>query len=66
MTDEKNRQEMLAMLDVMLDEDKPYGERLNAYEYLLEDCEEIVDVMVEKIYSLDGDTGKMLMEVLAQ
>ena len=64
--EEKSREKMLAALDVMLDEDKPYGERLEAYEYLLEDCEEIVDVMVEKMYAYDGETGKMLMEVLAQ
>ena len=64
--EEKSREKMLAALDVMLDEDKPYGERLEAYEYLLEDCEEIVAVMVEKMYAYDGETGKMLMEVLAQ
>ena len=63
---EKNKEQMLEMLDIMLDEDIPYNERLEAYEYLLEDCDEIVDVMLEKSYSLDGDTGKMLMEVLAQ
>ena len=63
---EKNREQMLEMLDIMLDEDIPYNERLEAYEYLLEDCDEIVDVMLEKSYSLEGDTGKMLMEVLAQ
>ncbi|MDE7372543.1 MAG: hypothetical protein K2N18_00610, partial [Clostridia bacterium] len=63
---EKNKEQMLEMLDIMLDEDIPYNERLEAYEYLLEDCEEIVDVMLEKSYGLEGDTGKMLMEVLAQ
>ena len=57
---------MLDMLDTMLDEEQPYSVRLEAYEYLLEDCDEIVDVMLERSYSLEGDTGKMLMEVLAQ
>ena len=66
MTEEKTREQMLEMLDVMLDESVPYGERLEAYEFLLEDCEEIVDEMLNRSYSLDGDTGKMLMEVLAQ
>ncbi len=66
MIEEKNRDCMLTMLDRMLDEELPYHDRLEAYEYLLEDCEPIVDDMLEKSYSLDGDTGKMLMEVLAQ
>lgn len=63
---EKTKDEMLDMLSVMLDEDKPYQQRLDAYEYLLEDCEPILEDMIEKIYTLDGDTGKMLMEVLAE
>lgn len=63
---EKTKDEMLDMLSVMLDEDKPYQQRLDAYEYLLEDCEPILEDMIDKIYTLDGDTGKMLMEVLAE
>ena len=63
---EKTKDEMLDMLSVMLDEDKPYQQRLDAYEYLLEDCEPILEDMIDKIYALDGDTGKMLMEVLAE
>ncbi|MDE6302107.1 MAG: hypothetical protein K2M36_00770 [Clostridia bacterium] len=66
MTDNKTKEQMLEMLNVMLDENIPYAQRLEAYEYLLEDCEEIVDDMLKKSYTLDGDTGKMLMEVLAQ
>ena len=66
MTEEKTREQMLEALDIMLDEALPYGQRLEAYEYLLEDCGEIVDEMLGRSYSLDGDTGKMLMEVLAQ
>lgn len=56
---------MLRNLDVMLDESVEYEKRLLAYEYLLEDCEEIVEDMLERLYSAEGDTGKMLMEVLA-
>lgn len=63
--EEKTRERMLQMLDVMLDEDKPYHERLEAYEYLQEDCEEIVDEMLSKLYATSGESGKMLMEVLA-
>lgn len=63
---EKTKDEMLDILSVMLDEDKPYQQRLDAYEYLLEDCEPILEDMIDKIYTLDGDTGKMLMEVLAE
>lgn len=65
MNDVKTKQEMLDMLELMLDEDRPYNERLEAYEYLLEDCDEIVEEMLERSYGLEGDTGKMLMEVLA-
>lgn len=61
----KSKDEMQNMLNVMLDEDRPYPERLDAYEYLSEDCEELVDEMLEKLYKLDGDTAKMLIEVLS-
>lgn len=66
MDDNKTKKEMLEMLDVMLDEDKPYPQRLEAYEYLMEDCEPILDDMISKIYTLEGETGKMLMEVLSE
>jgi len=66
MTDNKSSSEMLNALDLMLDEDKPYNERLEAYEFLMEDCEEIVDEMLKRSYSVEGDTGKMLMEILAR
>lgn len=66
MDDNKTKKEMLQMLDVMLDEEKPYSQRLDAYEYLMEDCEPILDDMISKIYTLEGETGKMLMEVLAE
>lgn len=66
MDENKSRDEMLGKLNTMLDESLSYATRLDAYEYLLEDCEPIVENMVEKIYTLEGETGKMLMEVLAQ
>lgn len=62
----KNKDEMLKQLDVMLDEQLSYNQRLDAYEYLMEDCEPIVDEMTQKMYSLEGDTGKMLMEILSR
>ena len=65
-SDVKTKQEMLEKLDVLLNEDLPYHQRLEAYEYLLEDCEPILDDMIDKIYTLDGETGKMLMEILAE
>ncbi len=64
--DVKTRKEMLEKLDVLLSEDLPYHQRLEAYEYLLEDCEPILQDMIDKIYTLDGETGKMLMEILAE
>lgn len=66
MDESKSKDEMLGKLNTMLDESLSYATRLDAYEYLLEDCEPIVENMVEKIYTLEGETGKMLMEVLAQ
>lgn len=62
----KSKEEMLKQLDVMLNEDLQYSQRLEAYEYLMEECEPIVDEMTQKMYSLEGDTGKMLMEILAR
>ncbi len=62
---EKTRAEMLKMLDIMLDEGRPYHERLAAYEFLQEDCEEIVDDMLSRLYTVEGESGKMLMEVLS-
>lgn len=64
--DVKTKEEMLKNLNVLLDEDLPYGQRLEAYEYLLEDCEPILEDMIDKMYSLEGETGKMLMEILAE
>ena len=61
----KTKEEMLRMLAVLTDEDRPYPERLEAYEYLLEDCDEIVDDMLEKFYVSEGEAGKMLIEILA-
>lgn len=61
----KTKEQMLKALDIMLDEDKPYPERLEAYEFLEEDCEEAVDDMVAKLYTAEGEGGKMLIEVLS-
>ena len=61
----KTKEEMLKMLAALVDESLPYPERLEAYEYLMEDCEEVVDEMLEKFYTTEGDTNKMLIELLA-
>ena len=61
----KTKEEMLRMLGILVDESLPYQKRLETYEYLLEDCDEIVDDMLEKFYAADGETGKMLIEILA-
>ena len=62
----KTEKEMRRMLDLLTDESKPYEQRLEAYEYLLEDCEPIVDEMVERFAVSEGETGKMLIEILAE
>ena len=65
MGSEKTREEMLENLDILLNEELPYNVRLDSYEYLQEDCEEILDDMIAKMYEYEGETGQMLMEVLA-
>lgn len=62
----KTEKEMRLMLDLLTDESKPYEQRLEAYEYLLEDCEPVVDEMVERFAVAEGETGKMLIEILAE
>lgn len=62
----KTEKKMLEMLDVLTDESRDYSERLEAYEYLLEDCEPVVDEMLKRFYTAEGDTGKMLIEILSE
>ena len=62
----KTEKEMRRMLDLLTDESKPYEQRLEAYEYLLEDCEPVVGEMVERFAVAEGETGKMLIEILAE
>ncbi len=62
----KTEKEMLRQLDVLTDESKDYSERLEAYEYLLEDCEPVVDEMLKRFYVAEGETGKMLIEILSE
>ena len=66
MENTKTKEEMLENLDILLNEDLPYNVRLDAYEYLQEDCEEILDEMIAKMYAYEGETGQMLMEVLSE
>ncbi len=60
-----DKSEMLKMLDILTDEGKEYAERLEAYEYLLEDCDDLVDEMLTRFYSIEGETAQMLLEILA-
>ncbi len=62
----KDREEMLDMLDTLCDEKQEYNTRLEAYEYLQEDCEDIVEIMIEKLYTVSEDTADMLLEVLTE
>ena len=62
----KNREGMEQMLAVLCDENKEYSVRLEAYEYLQEDCEEMVDAMLEKFYASTGETADMLIEILSE
>ena len=62
----KNRSEMEKMLATLCDETIAYSTRLEAYEYLQEDCEEMVETMLEKFYQSQGETADMLIEILAE
>lgn len=62
----KNRSEMEKMLAILCDETIAYSTRLEAYEYLQEDCEEMVETMLEKFYQSQGETADMLIEILAE
>ena len=62
----KNRNEMEKMLALLTDESAEYSSRLEAYEYLQEDCEEMVEPMLEKFYASQGETADMLLEVLSE
>ena len=66
MTEMKNRSEMEKMLAILCDETIAYSTRLEAYEYLQEDCEEMVETMLEKFYQSQGETADMLIEILAE
>ena len=66
MTMMKNREGREKMLATLCDETLPYQTRLEAYEYLQEDCEEMVEVMLEKFYQSQGETADMLLEVLSE
>ena len=53
-------------LKILLDESIPYDERLDAYDFLYQGCEDIVDDMLEEYRKLEkNDTSKMLIEILA-
>ena len=62
----KNREEMEKMLATLCDERISYQTRLEAYEYLQEDCEEMVDAMLERFYQSQGEKADMLIEILSE
>lgn len=62
----KNKDEMLENLAVLTDESISYQTRLDAYEYLQDGCEEIVDEMLEKFSSAEGEISDMLIEILTE
>ena len=66
MTTMKSKQEKEKMLGILLDESVEYNTRLEAYEFLQEDCEDMVETMLEKFYSSSGETADMLIEILTE
>lgn len=62
----KTKEEMLENLSILTDENVSYSLRLEAYEYLQDGCEEIIDDMLEKFSSAEGETSDMLIEVLSE
>lgn len=62
----KTKDEMLENLSVLTDESISYPVRLEAYEYLQDGCEEIIDDMLAKFESADGEISDMLIEILCE
>lgn len=62
----KTKSEMLENLAVLLDENISYSVRLEAYEYLQDSCEEIIDDMLEKFDASEGEISDMLIEILCE
>lgn len=61
-TDEKKK-----LVDIVADEKAEYGDKLAAYEYLLDNGAEVVDYMISKMPSLlNTESGQMLVEILAE
>lgn len=42
-----------------------YNSKIEAYEFLMEEGEEIIDEMLAKLYTFEGDTALMILEILA-
>lgn len=61
-----DKNEMLKNLGILADEKTDYQKRLVAYEFLMDDCDAIVDEMLDNFYAAEGDTAKMLIEILAR
>lgn len=53
------------MVDTIADDNASYGDKLAAYEYLLEEGEDVVDYMLSLIPNLQGESGQMIVEILA-
>lgn len=62
---EPTKEEKLKMIDTVCDEDAPYFKRIEAYEYLCENAEDIVDQMIERLYQTSGESQQMLLEILS-
>lgn len=58
-------EEKKQMVDTIANEDAPYGDKLAAYEYLCENGEDAVDYMLSLLPSLTGESGQMIVEILA-
>ncbi len=52
-------------IEVIANENETYQNKLDSYEYLSLEGEEVIDKMIEKLYVLEGDSAQMFVEILA-
>jgi hypothetical protein len=59
------KQIKLKYIDDICADEVPYSVKLEAYEYLSENGEDVADEMIKRLYETDGDNAQMLVEILA-
>lgn len=59
------KEKKIKCIEDICNPDLPYGEKLDAYEFLCDEGEEVLDEMIARLYNTEGDDAQMLIEILA-